>query len=224
MTSNSKEEINRSAGAEYTLPCAKCAGKTVHEAVLSVDQSGQLEGGSIQWDKKLQIIRCKGCRTISFRSEASTSEDYIQISEDDWMLDLDEKLYPSRVDGIRDLGNDVIYLPQDLRRIYKETTHALISDCPVLAGIGLRALVESICKEKDASGKDLYEKINSLASRHILTPSGAEILHKVRTLGNDAVHEVKPHTLRQLSLAMGVVEHMLKDIYILPTLVRNEFR
>ena len=99
----------------------------------------------------------------------------------------------------------------------------MTNDSPVLVGIGLRAIVETVCKEKNASGKDLYAKINDMASQHVLTPSGADILHKVRSLGNKAAHEVKPHTPRQLSLAMGVVEHMLKDVYILPKLIEDEF-
>jgi len=93
----------------------------------------------------------------------------------------------------------------------------------VLAGVGLRALVETVCKEKKALGKELYAKINDLAAKQMLTLSGADILHKVRTLGNDAAHDAKPRTPRQLSRAMSVVEHMLKDVYILPKLVEHGF-
>ena len=221
MASASKEELNKSAGTEISVPCIKCSGKTAHDVVTSVDQSGHDD--DFQWEQKYQIIRCRGCKTLTFRSESSNSEDYIQLGENEYETDISEKLYPSRIEGIKDLGSDVVYLPSDLRRVYAETTQALINDSPVLAGIGLRALVETVCKYKKANGKDLYEKINDLSANHVLTPSGAEILHKVRTLGNKAAHEVKPHSQRQLSLAMNVVEHMLKDIYILPKLVENEF-
>jgi hypothetical protein len=223
VASWNKEQKDKRAGAEVTVPCVKCACRTAHEIVTSMDQSGYVEEADIHWDASSQIIRCKGCKSLSFRREASNSEDFIQIGDDEWVSDIDEKLYPPRVEGLKDLGTDVVYLPSDLRRVYAETTHALHNDCPVLAGIGLRALVETVCKEKGATGGDLYAKINSLATTNILTPSGAQILHKVRTLGNKAAHEVKPHTTRQLSLALGVVEHMLRDIYILPKLVENEF-
>lgn len=43
------------------------------------------------------------------------------------------------------------------------------------------------------------------------------------SFGNKAAHEVKSHTPRQLSLAMSIVEHMLKEVYILPKLAENEF-
>ena len=126
---------------------------------------------------------------------------------------------PSR----KDLGNDARYLPPDTNRVYQETLQALNNNSPVLAGIGLRALVETVCMEKNASGKNLLEKIDDLAKQQILTPAGAAILHKIRTLGNTAAHEVNPHSETQLALGMNVIEHMLKDVYILHKLVAAEF-
>ncbi|MCP2518032.1 DUF4145 domain-containing protein [Achromobacter mucicolens] len=223
MVATRKEVLNESACSEVQVPCIKCSGRTNHEVVVSVDQSGSETDYDINWMHAYQIIRCKGCKTLSYREVSSTSEDYVQIGEDEWELQESEKLFPSRIEGRKDLGNDAIHLPPDLRRIYQETAEALTNNSPVLVGIGLRAIVETVCKEKNASGKDLYAKINDMALKHVLTPSGAEILHKVRSLGNKAAHEVKPHTPRQLSLAMGVVEHMLKDVYILPKLIQDEF-
>lgn len=222
MRSTEKEKLNKSVGTVVTIACTTCAGKTAHEVVGSVDQSGEV--GDIQWDRKYQIVRCRGCNEISFRLETSSSEDYYQVGEDEWEYDISEKLYPSRVEGIKSLGGDEVYLPNDLRKIYDETIHALTNDCPILAGIGLRALVETVCKDQKAVGFNLYEQIESLDKMRILTPAGAKTLHQVRTLGNTAAHEVRPHTLKQLSLAIGVVEHMLKDIYILPKLVQDEFQ
>lgn len=66
------------------------------------------------------------------------------------------------------------------------------------------------------------KKIDSLVSASVLTPASA-ILHKIRTLGNQAAHEVKPHSDRQLSLAMNIVEHLLKDVYVLPKQAESEF-
>ena len=115
------------------------------------------------------------------------------------------------------------YLPANIRRIYDETLMALSNQAPVLAGIGLRALLDTVCKEKNATGNDLLKKIDSLVGTGILNPASAAILHKIRTLGNAAAHEVKPHNDKQLALAMDIVEHLLKDVYILPKQVESEF-
>ena len=110
-----------------------------------------------------------------------------------------------------------------MKKIYEETLQALNIQSPVLTGIGLRALVETVCKAKDASGKNLRKKIDNLVEKQVLTPNGADTLHKIRTLGNDATHEVKPHNEKQLGLAMDVVEHLLKEVYIFPKQVEVEF-
>lgn len=83
--------------------------------------------------------------------------------------------------------------------------------------------METVCHEKSAQGSNLVKKIDDLMAKSVLTPVGAQILHKIRTLGNDAAHEVKPHSERQLGVAMHVIEHLLTDVYILPKQVEAEF-
>lgn len=223
MSQKITEELNKTKGNEVIVPCAKCSGRTAHDVVASLDQSGEDTDDGIHWMHHYQIIRCKGCKLVSFRDANSNSEEYILVAEDEWESRVYEKLYPSRIEGRKDLGNDARYLPSDTDRVYQETLQALNNNSPVLAGIGLRALVETVCKEKNATGKNLLEKIDDLAVQHVLTPVGAGILHKIRTLGNAAAHEVKPHSETQLALGMNIVEHMLKDVYILQKLVDAEF-
>ena len=95
---------------------------------------------------------------------------------------------------------------------------------PVLTGIGLRAIIETVCKDQAATGKSLYDQINSLVEQSVLTKDGAEILHKLRVLGNNAAHEVKPHSNVQLGLAFDVVEHLLQGVYILPYHAKRRFK
>jgi len=218
-------ELNKSQNIEMELPCVKCAGKTSHKVLVSVDIRGDESDGewSIQWCNDYQIVQCGGCKSKSFRNVSSSSEDHYQISETEWELDEYEILYPSRIEGRRTLNDEAHYLPSKVQRVYKETIQALNNNSPILAGIGLRALIETICKEKSAEGRNLLLKIDDLVVKQILTPTGSTILHKIRTLGNDAAHEVKPHSEKQLSLAMDVVEHVLTDVYILPNKVESEF-
>ena len=89
--------------------------------------------------------------------------------------------------------------------------------------MGIRALLESICEEKQAKGRKLVHKIDDLKIKGILTPVSAGILHKIRSLGNDAAHKAKPHSEKQLGLAMDIIEHLLKDVYILPKQAEDEF-
>lgn len=154
-----KGVINQSTGHEVQLPCIKCSGRTAHEIIVSVDQSGTESRYSLDWWHNYPIIRCKSCKVVFYREVPCTSEDYIQVGEEEWEMMESEKLYPSRIEGRKDIGNDILYLPSDLARIYRETAAALINDLPILAGIGLRVIVETVCKEKNASSRDLYIKL-----------------------------------------------------------------
>lgn len=210
---------------EQSVECTKCSGKTSHTALATVDIIGR-EGDSnysFDWHTGHQLTQCLGCKSISYRIVSSNSEDYYHDERGNIVHPESEKLYPPRITGVKGLGDEAIYLPQKVRQIYEETLSALSVNAPVLAAMGLRALVETVCKEKEAVGGDLFKKIDSLVEKRVLTPVGATILHKIRTIGNAAAHEVKPHSERQLSLALDIVEHLLKDVFILPKQVEAEF-
>jgi hypothetical protein len=225
MATKETDEINKTQGSEEKLPCAKCDGKTYHKVLLSFDQSGEDHDGDfdLYWEAHYQIVQCQGCKTVSFRESSTNSEAYEQTGPDDYEKIIYEDLYPSRIEGRKGLGDHVRYLPSKVQRIYTETLQALNSKSPILAGIGLRALVETVCQEKSANGDNLLKRIDDLTTKQVLTPAGAQILHKIRTLGNAAAHEVKPHSEKQLGLAMDVIEHLLTDVYILQQLVAAEF-
>jgi hypothetical protein len=220
-------KLDKSAGRKIKVACKECAGDTNHLVLKSVDESGSEPMGidlDYQWHVEYQIIQCQGCDTVSFRSVSTNSEDYIQTEPDgDVEHEEYEELYPSRTEGRQVLG-DCNLLPNDLERIYRETIAALNNKQPVLAGIGIRAIIETVSKEKKASGANLNEKINDLVTLGVLTTEGAAILHKLRVLGNDAAHEVKEHSPIQLNLAMDVIEHLLQAVYILPFHAKKTFK
>lgn len=225
MSTTIEYHLNKTQNVEVALPCQKCSGKTAHKALVTVDVQGS-EGDprySFDWSDDHQIVQCLGCKSLSFRIASTNSENYYPISADEYEYGVSEKLYPPRLEGRKGLGNDTVHLPTKVRPIYDETLTALAVQAPILAAIGLRALVEAVCQEKKAKGSDLFKKIDSLVEQRVLTPAGATILHKIRALGNAAAHEAKPHNDRQLSLAMDIVEHMLKDVYILPKQAETEF-
>ncbi len=218
-------KLGQPADTEQLVECTKCSGKTSHSVLAIVDVRGS-EGDhrySFDWHTAHQLIQCLGCKTISYRVVSSNSEGYYQDENGNTVYEESEKLYPPRIAGVKGLGDEVFLLPQKIRQVYEETLTALSVNTPVLAAIGLRALIETVCKEKEAEGGDLFRKIDSLVEKRVLTPVGATILHKIRTLGNAAAHEVKPHSEKQLSLALNIVEHLLKDVFILPKQAESEF-
>jgi hypothetical protein len=167
----------------------------------------------LYWEDN-EIVQCRGCRLLSFRKNWKSTDDTTYDSEGNESLDDHAALFPPRIAG-RQLIDDVWHLPKRIQNIYMETYSALCNQLRVLSGIGIRALVETVCKDKAAVGKNLKEQIDNLVVLGILTRDGADFLHSLRIMGNNAAHDVEPQTEDDLDIAFDIVEHLLQGVYLL---------
>src|SRR2546428_9738531 len=134
-----------------------------------------------------QVLECRGCQAISLRNNWQSTED-LEPGHDDPTREVlvdHETLYPSRIVGAAPMSDSHL-LPPNVRRIYEETHSALSASLPVLAGIGVRAIVETLCADRKATGSTLQQQIDNLAAQGVVTPDGARILHSLRLMGNIA--------------------------------------
>ncbi|WP_280807338.1 DUF4145 domain-containing protein [Variovorax boronicumulans] len=210
-----KLQVGDSLGMVFSLPCMRCVGDTRHFVRASADVHGQTErqDDDYYWSIYNQLLECGGCGQITYRRLRTDSDGTGEGPDGEDLID--EKLYPPRVSGRKNLLADIWMVDRKVGQVYRETAEALAAGLRVLVGIGLRAILETICKEKSASGPNLLAKIDDLVTKQVLTPNGAEVLHQIRTLGNNAAHEVEPHTEKQLALAMDVIERLIEDVYII---------
>ncbi|WP_294058944.1 DUF4145 domain-containing protein [Thiolapillus sp.] len=207
---------NYRADKKVDVTCRECKRSTKHLILSDVCLKGRGDMGpygDFMWHDEHQIVQCQGCETISFRKTHNNSEDITHIVD----------VYPNPEDGRDTIDYDYL-LPSNLQLIYNETIKSINCGQAVLTGMGIRAIVETVCKNKNANGKDLCEKINDLVIQGVLTKKDADILHKLRTLGNEAAHEVKPHNNATLALALDVIDHLIKGVYILPLLLSSSDR
>lgn len=201
---------------ELWLPCQGCGRATYHKTLAQVSGSDDNEDGSIQvWDT-YRVVQCLGCHTVSFCHDSSCSEDMdVDPKTGDMVLVVTKKLYPSRVAGRSEL-RDAYFLPHGVYRVYQEALGALANDLRIAAGFGIRAIVEAVCADHKIVGKDLQVKIDQLLAKGLITKDGAVILHGLRFMGNDAVHEMKIHTDEEMHAAFNVAENLLQNFYIIP--------
>jgi hypothetical protein len=205
-------------GKEVRAKCQDCDRETTHVICASAEfQSKHSERNfSINFWDEYQAIECKGCQMVSFRHCSRNTEnmDHDPDTEEEFLIDT-VKLYPEHAAGRTDM-RDVELLPPTIQQIYQESLNALNAGMRLLSGIGIRALVETMCKDRKAVGRDLEKKIDDLAAQGVVAREGAEILHGLRIMGNQAAHEVRPHTLEDLRTALDVIEHALIGVYVLP--------
>jgi len=101
--------------------------------------------------------------------------------------------------------------------VYAETIAAFGAGALILTGAGLRAIVEAICIQQKAKGKDLQERIDALVETRLLAKPQADLLHEERYIGNSALHEIDPPSEKHVYLGLEIIEGLLNTIYVLPT-------
>ncbi len=201
------------------IVCPDCNRTTKHVVAANVERNlgeeGREQSDENWWaTEQLQVVRCAGCDTHSFRRYYTNA---ILAEYDDPI----EELWPPRKAAERGPMINVDHLPPLLARIYRETVAALNGPQPILAAVGIRAIVEAVCKHKRAKGHNLKQRIDSLVARGVLTRAQVNVLHKTRFLGNQAAHEAKPATAAVLDVAMQIAENMLTNVYLLKRLAKG---
>ncbi|WLH04851.1 DUF4145 domain-containing protein [Pseudomonas lurida] len=208
------------------FPCKKCSVETKHRIVACLEEQGSEDcggGNSVDWNTENQIIQCLGCEEVSFRVYSTNSEDYEQDYESNSLYYYPTiTYYPGRVTGSKVI--DHWLLPWGIGQIYKEARTAVENELFIIGGIAIRALLESICSDVKAKGRNLEFKINDLHDRSLVTKEGVETLHKIRLLGNRAAHKALAHSKDQLLLALEVIEHILIGTYIIPERAKAIFK
>lgn len=191
--------------------CRECCKHTNHHIM---SEHTEVHREEYMCDISYQILQCLGCDTKSFRKVFYDLEAAYPTSENDWEVPEDVTIYPQAFEGHKEIQN-LWELPDSVETIYSEVISALREKSKVLAGLGLRAVVEAVCNDLTISGRSLEVRINKLASSGYISKHDAERLHGIRFMGNDAAHDIKTPTNTTLSVALQIVEHLIASVYIL---------
>ncbi len=193
------------------IPCVNCGGGPRNHLVLK-EHEEKWRTEDDQGGGTYQICKCMGCEAVRFREEAWDTSCW---NYDTQKMEPEVTVYPETVKSERE-PVDVVEYPDAVARIYLETIRAFNGGAMILAGGGLRAIVEAICLGRKVSGRNLKEKIDALVASGLLAKPQAELLHEERYIGNSALHEILPPTKRDVEDGLAIVEGLLNTIYTLP--------
>jgi hypothetical protein len=212
---NAKRNIKKGKNLKE-VDCSRCEHLTKHEVVAKYEAEIE-DWYPVYYDHYL-VVKCRGCGWISFLREFLHEEN---VSIDDSTGDSDAYptvlIYPKRNKEIKPM-EDRYRLPPNLATIYEETIEGLNNDLLVLSAIGIRTILEAVCIDNKAPGRNLNECIDGLVDMGLITKTGAAILHNLRFMGNQAAHEVKVHKVKELAAALKVIDHLLMGVYVIPKL------
>ncbi len=217
---------------EEKVYCRNCKNSTNHEVLNSyIDKS--IPDDEFQWLDAYHIVRCLGCDTISFVREYGDEDqwEYNNYGERGWFNTY--TVYPEKpsedikiIIPIEEKKFSNLSNNKNLSLLYQQVIQAYNTLSFLLCAVGLRTLVEAICKNENVTGgmtadkggkmvrkTNLQGKINGLVEKGLITQSQSEVLHQIRELGNYAVHEIVQPSKGTLIKGIEVIEHILKQIY-----------
>lgn len=192
-------------------PCRRCNVNTKHNIVCEHHDNG---GEEYHCELVYMVIQCRGCGQSSFRYVYRDFEAAYPTENDEWDVPEDIELYPRSLPRHADIDG-MHHVPDVVHSIYEETLTAIKEGASTLAGLGLRGTIEAICNDRAITGRTLEARISKLASQGLISQKDAERLHAIRFLGNDAAHEIKKPSDRQLKIALRITEHMIITVYVL---------
>ena len=129
-------------------------------------------------------------------------------------------LYPPRAAGHEWLEH-IRHLPGPVERVYREILGAINAGLPLLATIGLRTLIEAVCHDARAKGKNLESLIDSLADLGVLSKAQATTLYSPRLVGNPGTHQITAPESPKLNAALRITETILETLYVIPRLKQD---
>lgn len=236
MSNTEEYSENKSKGLIVLEHCVECDRGTRHMIMTSFDYHGSqysdYHGWSVDWYSSHQVVQCQGCFASTFRQVNCFSEDQVQIAPDEWDDGERVTLYPKRNNQTVAIS-DFWGVPNNLRKVYRESIDCFNNDSLILCAAGLRAVIDGLCAElnvkngpvertNNAGDKEvrrltnLEGKISGLHEKGFLTKQHSDILHEHRFMGNEAVHELASPSNEELVLAISIIQHAFETIFEIP--------
>jgi hypothetical protein len=210
-----KENISK--GKTIRTHCNKCGQDMNHQILMDYCENGTVVLDSdcdLKYEKidytadfsnDYQIVKCAGCNTISYRNYNCFSA-YQGIDDNGTR----EERFPAPQ---KRTGRCFNFLPSSLTRIYLEVITTYNNNGFILCAAGIRAILEGVCKEKGIEGNNLKQKIIKMYEQELITQAHKSILHKLRFLGNTALHKLQMPTHEEIEAALDIIEHIVEGLY-----------
>lgn len=197
--------------------CKKTTSQNIlfYKRLTEFDDSVPENSSMYETHTDYMTIQCGGCEQLSFLIRhiggvfATEDEEYGHFDEN---YPSDE--YELNIPMLSE--EEQRHLPPLISQLYTEVESAFMEEANILAGVGLRMLVEAICLQEKIPGRNLQEKIKNLEVNGLLSVNAVPILDKLRVIGNFSAHEIKKFSIEKLEYALDIINHILKSIYVLP--------
>lgn len=116
-------------------------------------------------------------------------------------------------------------IPNNIVNAFKEALISHSNNCFIAAAIMIRKTLEEICKDRNAEGRTLYDRLVDLSSKIVLPTELREGMQDLRLLGNDAAH-IEANTFsevgqEEVEISIEFATEILKGVYQYESLLQR---
>ncbi|MDT9719644.1 DUF4145 domain-containing protein [Paenibacillus sp. ClWae2A] len=194
--------------------CYHCGNKTTMEHIAEAKKSEKETfntffggGHDIEFFTFWNLYLCPVCDSVTLIKTTKNTED-VDI-ENLTLTPTTTVLYPDAT--VKEAG-----VPNNVRNSF-EAALRIKNIEGTLCAIGIRRTLEMMCKDKEASGKTLFNKLEDLSEKGILPPIVAGMATVIRNLGNEAAHGDNREFSNEVIESIIKFTHVILDyVYNLP--------
>lgn len=108
-------------------------------------------------------------------------------------------------------------IPDDILTAFSEAISCHSNNCFIASAIMIRKTLEEICKDRGASGTNLYKRLQDLGTKIVVPKELIEGMQELRLLGNDAAH-IESNTFNEIGkeeieISIEFTKEILKAVY-----------
>jgi hypothetical protein len=192
------------------MRCGHCGNSAPMQIVAVYSQVTDYEapGTPVHWQAGniYELVLCPACKQVSLRS--TYYHDAYDPEDMDYTL-----LYPSSETAPEGL-------PQSIAKAYEAARRVRNIDANAFAVL-LGRVLELVCEDRQATGRDLYAKLQDLAAKREIPEKLVDVGHGLRNLRNVGAHAVLGElTSAEAPILDALTRAILEYVYSAPLLAQ----
>jgi hypothetical protein len=191
--------------------CGHCGNKNIHEILVIEKGPKNILEGDNGYEAEVQVyyilVKCSTCEEVSLYSDSDFNNEAVGD------LSTAKDIYPQKSSEKvnKDTPKSIIYDLEEAQKVQKISHQA--------AAILFRKVLEGICLDKKAEGRNLDQKLKNLSDREIIPKDFYDMANIVRGIGNIFAHpsnEVNEVSESDVEVINDFVTAILEYVYVAP--------
>lgn len=207
---------NKQRRKTVIVHCNACGQATDHDVLHEEkrEYSEEVEPGiTFEAHDWYRLLSCAGCKAVTMEHVSANSEDW----EPDTGPNYSKEYFPPRTFRRVPRWLEQEKVPTYVRRLLTEIYVAVQNGAPSLAGMGIRALLESLMIEKIGDQGTFAANLKAFAIAGHVSRGQLELLESTLEVGHAVMHRRFVPGDEALIACLDATEHVVQSIYVFPT-------